>query len=287
MHITELDLSAAARLCLEAADIYEVDRLLEHGTGRLIQRPEFSKGAELYEIVRELHRRGLTFARPGGHIQGERELEMFRLRAVVGLSLDEIAERFNLSRGRVHQLLRLHFRLDAVPPATRAHRPQATCHRPHTLKDRHRLYLLARVAIKRYYRRPITVEDVAKALASSPRQLQRVYSQFSDSTFHEDLTARRMDDAVELLSRPAIPVQDVSRRVGYCQPSHFARAFRRRYGVSPSDFRAKSCRATHHNGVGAQLLLTERLQEEYDSCVGRVYTDTEDACFARVAAPAG
>jgi Sigma-70, region 4 len=189
MRTTELDLSPAARLCLEVADIYEVDRLLEHGTGGLIQRPEFSKGAELYEIVRELHRRGVTFSRPGGHLQGERELEMFRLRVVVGLSLDEIAERFNLTRGRVHQLLRLHFRLDAVPPATRAHRPQATCHRPHTLKDRHRLYLLARVAIKRYYRRPITVEDVAKALASSPRQLQRVYSQFSDSTFHEDLTA--------------------------------------------------------------------------------------------------
>jgi hypothetical protein len=93
MHITELDLSPSARLCLEVADIYEVDRLLEHGTGRLIQRPEFSKGAELYEIVRELHRRGLTFSRPGGHIHGERELEMFRLRTVVGLSLDEIAQR--------------------------------------------------------------------------------------------------------------------------------------------------------------------------------------------------
>src|SRR5215469_11359734 len=98
MRISELDLSPAARLCLEVADIYEVHRLLEHGTGRLIQRPEFSKGAELYEVVCELHRRGLTFSRPGGHIQGARELEMFRLRAVVGLSLDEIAQRFNLTR---------------------------------------------------------------------------------------------------------------------------------------------------------------------------------------------
>jgi AraC family transcriptional regulator, regulatory protein of adaptative response / methylphosphotriester-DNA alkyltransferase methyltransferase len=270
MRITELDLSPAARLCLEVADIYEVDRLLEHGTGRLIQRPEFSKGAELYEIVCALHRRGLTFSRPGGHIQGERELEIFRLRAVVGLSLDEIAERVNLSRGRVHQLLRLHFRLDAVPPAARAHRPLATCHRPHTLKDRHRLYLLARVAIKRYYRRPITVEDVAKALASSPRQLQRAYAQFSDSTFHEDLTARRMDAAAELLSKPAIPVRDVAHRVGYCQPSHFARAFQRRYGVSPSAFRADSCRAESHNGAQGQLIPIVQLHEEYDSCVGRV-----------------
>lgn len=284
MHISELDLSPTARLCLEVADIYEVDRLLEHGTGRLIQRPEFSKGAELYEIVRELHRRGLTFARPGGHVQGERELEMFRLRAVVGLSLDEIAQRFNLSRGRVHQLLRLHFRLDAVPPAAGAHRPRVTCHRPHTLKDRHRLYLSARVAIKRHYRSPLTVTAVARALASSPRQLQRAYAQFSDSTFHEDLTARRMDAAAELLSKPTIAVSEVARRVGYCHPSHFARAFQQRYGVSPSAFRAGSCRTEPPNGTQGQLIPIGRRDEEYDSCVGQVHIDPAHSSFARVAA---
>ena len=283
MRITELDLSPAARLCLEVADIYEVDRLLEHGTGRLIQRPEFSKGAELYEVVCELHRRGLTFSRPGGHIQGARELEMFRLRAVVGLSLDEIAQRFDVSRGRVHQLLRLHFRLDGVPPAARAHRPRPTCHRPRTLEDRHRLYLLARVAIKRHYRSPLTITAVSRALASSPRQLQRAYAQFSDSTFHEDLTARRMDAAAELLSKPAIPVREVARRVGYCHQSHFARAFQRRYGVSPSAFRAGSCLIESSNGGNGQLVLTERLQEDYDSCVGRMHTDTADASFTRIA----
>jgi hypothetical protein len=32
MRISELDLSLAARLCLEVADIHEVNRLLEHGT---------------------------------------------------------------------------------------------------------------------------------------------------------------------------------------------------------------------------------------------------------------
>lgn len=286
MRITELDLSPAARLCLEVADIYEVDRLLEHGTGQLIQRPEFSKGAELYEVVCELHRRGLTFSRPGGHVQGERELEMFRLRAVVGLSLDEIAQRFNLSRGRVHQLLRLHFRLDAVPPAARRHRPRPTCHRPHTIKDRHRLYVLARVAIKRHYRRPLTVTAVARALSSSPRQLQRAYAQFSDSTFHEDLTARRMDAAAELLSKPAIPIRDVASRVGYCHPSHFARAFQRRYGVSPSAFRAEACRTEPSSGTQGQLIPIRRRDEEYDSCVGRVHTDSVNASFVQVAAGA-
>jgi AraC-like DNA-binding protein len=140
------------------------------------------------------------------------------------------------------------------------------------------------VAIKRHYRSPLTVTAVSRAVASSPRQLQRAYAQFSDSTFHEDLTARRMDAAAELLSKAAIPVREVARRVGYCHPSHFARAFHRQYGVSPSAFRSESCRTESPNGTNGQLALTERLQEDYDSCVGRVHTDTTDA---RVAVAAG
>jgi AraC-like DNA-binding protein len=91
-----------------------------------------------------------------------------------------------------------------------------------------------------------------------------------------------MDAAAELLSKPAIPVRDVASRVGYCHPSHFARAFQQRYGVSPSAFRAQSCRAKPHDDTEGQLILTEQPQD-YDSCVGRVHIDTANVSFARVA----
>jgi AraC-like DNA-binding protein len=110
--------------------------------------------------------------------------------------------------------------------------------RPGTLAERRRLYLLARLLVKRRYREHLTVEVVAKTLASSPRQLQRAYEQFGRCTFREDLIARRMIVAAELLSKPSIPMRDVARMVGYSQPPHLARAFRRHYGVSPSVFRA-------------------------------------------------
>ena len=111
--------------------------------------------------------------------------------------------------------------------------------RPGTLAERHRLYLLARLLVKRRYHEPLTLGVVAKALASSPRQIQRVYAQFGSATFQDDLLATRMVAAAELLSQPTITVRDVARRVGYRQPPHFARTFRRRYGVSPSVFRAR------------------------------------------------
>jgi AraC family transcriptional regulator of adaptative response / methylphosphotriester-DNA alkyltransferase methyltransferase len=113
--------------------------------------------------------------------------------------------------------------------------------RPDTLEARRRLYLLARVVVARHYRRRLTLPVVAGALASSPRQLQRAYEQFGEVSFHEDLLARRMAAAAALLiEQPAIAIADVARLVGYRQPSHFARAFRRRYGLAPAGFRERA-----------------------------------------------
>jgi AraC-like DNA-binding protein len=113
--------------------------------------------------------------------------------------------------------------------------------RPHTVIARRRLYLLARVIVARHYRRRLTLAVVAGALACSPRQLQRAYEQFGQTSFSEDLQARRMAAAAELLGQQrGIAVRDVARLVGYRHGSHFAAAFRRRYGVCPADFRERS-----------------------------------------------
>ncbi|HEX5852704.1 MAG TPA: helix-turn-helix transcriptional regulator [Solirubrobacteraceae bacterium] len=102
----------------------------------------------------------------------------------------------------------------------------------------HRTYLLSRVVVARHYRHELTLEMVAGAVSSSPRQIQRAYAQCGDTTFREDLLARRMSVAAELLlEQRAIPVATVARLVGYCHGPHFAREFRRRYGLSPARFR--------------------------------------------------
>lgn len=121
---------------------------------------------------------------------------------------------------------------------------------PKTLAEHRRLYLLARVIVARHYRRELTLGEVAAALSSSPRRLQRAYSRFGEQTFKEDLFARRMAAAAELLiEQPAIPVCDVARLVGYRQAAHFARAFRRCYGLPPARFRARArAREAAHTG---------------------------------------
>jgi transcriptional regulator GlxA family with amidase domain len=122
--------------------------------------------------------------------------------------------------------------------------------RPATIERRHWLYLQARATIVRHYDAPLTQAMVAKALASSPRQIGRVYAQFDPQGFHEDLLRRRLTVAARLLvEQPQMPVREVASRVGFRQAPHFAKAFRRRYGLTPMRFRAqarpaRSCRAS-------------------------------------------
>lgn len=106
------------------------------------------------------------------------------------------------------------------------------------MASRQRLYLLARVVIARHYRRELTLDVVARGLGSSPRQLQRAFAQFGESSFREDLAARRMAVGAQLLAQQRwITVEHVARLVGYSEAPHFASAFRRRYGMSPARFR--------------------------------------------------
>jgi AraC family transcriptional regulator of adaptative response / methylphosphotriester-DNA alkyltransferase methyltransferase len=113
--------------------------------------------------------------------------------------------------------------------------------RNQTLESRRRLYLQARVVVARHYGRRLTLPVVARALASSPRELQRAYAQFGELTFREDLQERRLRAGAELLgTQPSIPVSAVARLVGYSQAPHFGRVFGERYGLSPGRFRERA-----------------------------------------------
>jgi AraC-like DNA-binding protein len=241
MRVNVLALSQAVLPSLAKAGIHETGQLAEYDLGELLRRPEFRSGVELYELIRELHRHGLTPFSRSRRIHGERELEMFRLRAVEGLTLAQIGEQVGVTTERVRQLLKLHFGIGGRTPAAKRRPPVKP--RPLTLSERRRMYRLARLTVMRSYHKPLTLEEVARTVAASPRQVQRAYAEFGTSTFHDDLSRRRLDAAARLLLAASIPVSDVARRVGYRQSSHFARAFRRRYGLSPSEYRARLLQA--------------------------------------------
>ncbi|MDX6655342.1 MAG: AraC family transcriptional regulator [Solirubrobacteraceae bacterium] len=87
--------------------------------------------------------------------------------------------------------------------------------------------------------RDLALDEIARRVASSRRQLQRSYSEIGRTTFRSHLTAVRMDAAAGLLAAGSLTVREVAQRVGYRQPAQFAKAFRRHHGLSPSSYRAR------------------------------------------------
>jgi AraC-like DNA-binding protein len=110
--------------------------------------------------------------------------------------------------------------------------------RPSTIRLRTSLFHEANAIVDREYSADLSLDDIARRVASSRRQLQRAYAEIGQTTFRDHLTAVRMHVAAELLSSRALTVREVAHRVGYRQPAQFAKAFRRHHGVAPSDYRA-------------------------------------------------
>jgi transcriptional regulator GlxA family with amidase domain len=109
--------------------------------------------------------------------------------------------------------------------------------RPATVRHRTSLFRDAVAIVETEYGSDLSLDDIARRVASSRRQLQRSYAEIGNTTFREHLTGIRMERAAELLGVRNLTVREVAHRVGYRQPAQFAKAFRRHHGLAPSAFR--------------------------------------------------
>ena len=118
-----------------------------------------------------------------------------------------------------------------------ARNPCVSIQRPATVRLRTSLFHDAVEIVEQEYSTDVSLDDIARRVASSRRQLQRAYAEIGGTTFREHLTRVRMQRAAELLARRSMTVREVARRVGYRQPAQFAKTFRRHHGAPPSSFR--------------------------------------------------
>jgi AraC family transcriptional regulator of adaptative response / methylphosphotriester-DNA alkyltransferase methyltransferase len=119
-----------------------------------------------------------------------------------------------------------------------------------TIRHRTSLFQEAVEIVESEYGSDLSLDEIARRVASSRRQLQRSYAEIGETTFRTHLTAVRMQRAADMLAGGRLTVREVAHRVGYRQPAQFAKAFRRIMGVSPSDWRELRGAAVS-NGNGA------------------------------------
>ena len=106
-----------------------------------------------------------------------------------------------------------------------------------TLERRKALFEEAKEIIRREYPHDLELDQVARRLATSRRQLQRSFAEIGGTSFRSYVAEVRMQRALELLQDGSMAVRDVASSVGYRQPAQFAKTFRRHHGAPPSSFR--------------------------------------------------
>lgn len=83
---------------------------------------------------------------------------------------------------------------------------------------------------------PLTQEELADAACISLRQLQRTFRNHlntSPSAYYKNL---RLVEASRLLAQGGFSVTQITFACGFKSQSHFAKVFREKYGVTPSEF---------------------------------------------------
>lgn len=99
-----------------------------------------------------------------------------------------------------------------------------------------RLVMAALRLIEEDYRNA-NLTELARQMGESLYYYSRIIRRNTGNSFKELLLRKRMNKAEQLLAETQLSVSDIILAVGYDNSSYFYRAFRKRYGISPREYR--------------------------------------------------
>lgn len=103
----------------------------------------------------------------------------------------------------------------------------------------HQIINLVKRFILDNYDQNLTLEEIANSVYLSPYYLSRIFKEEQEITVMDYLTKVRIEQAKKLLRNYKHNIDDISLKLGYNDPSYFAKVFRRNTGMSPSQFRSQ------------------------------------------------
>lgn len=103
-----------------------------------------------------------------------------------------------------------------------------------------RIFTKAKEYIWGNYNQEVSLQQLAAAVGINPYYLSHLFRKEMGISFLEYLTSVRMSIAKSLLKQTAMSVMDICLEVGYQDPSHFAKIFKKKEGIHPTEYRKKS-----------------------------------------------
>lgn len=101
------------------------------------------------------------------------------------------------------------------------------------------LILRAIEYIEQNYRGKLSLKDAANALYISPNYLSELFKKTTGQNFSDYLNDVRMERSRIYLADISRKIGDISELVGFSDARYFSSAFRKKYGMTPLDYRNK------------------------------------------------
>ena len=141
-------------------------------------------------------------------------------------------------------------RLEALAPVQQEPEPELSApeaeEAPHAESENSQTALVM-AHVRRYlednYMFDISLDSVGEILHISPAYLSAQFKKYQKMNFLDCLTELRINAAKELLNDPFRSSAEVASMVGYEDASYFARAFKKRTGVTPTQYRKQAVKA--------------------------------------------
>ncbi len=91
--------------------------------------------------------------------------------------------------------------------------------------------------IESHYRETLSVSDLAVMARCTPNYLNGIFRKITGQPIHQFILQCRLDAAREELASPNSSVKEVAYKLGFQDPLYFSRLFKKRFGISPSEWR--------------------------------------------------